>query len=754
MKCNVKWQWLLASVLLVSGCAMEKRSADIPAPLRDPAGRIEKDEVEVMGVAESAPEGKEETVHKTPSVPPVKRQADFSRQEAKTAAFPDSGTPFRVNFVSLPLPAFINEVFGNLLQVPFEIAAGLQRSQDLVTLRSPEPVSAAGLYQLARQVLENYGVTIEVAGDLYRFVPAKEAAGGEPPLLVSGLTLPTVPTTHRTVFYYKALKAVNNYKIQQMLGDIYSNEKLSVQLDQQRNAIVLKGPAEVVAVASEMIDMLDQPSMRGNHSARYEPLFWPADKMAEKINELLRAEGYDSSVGASFESIAIIPLPVNNSLVFFSGDRSLLTHILEWARAIDTPPRESKDKVGIYLYHVENTMASNLVATLGGLFQLKVSLQAQEAQGKAAGGAFGLRESDDGAAVSAQTGARGREQPAATPARQPTSGLMGSGINDIQRTTETAQPSLTVDERRNTIIFRGTGELWGQLLPVIKQMDQPDKMVLVEVIIAELALENDMEFGVEWKTTLDLFGLSGPIQTLKGLGIGASGINYYPVSDSGKTQAILNAFASDSRLKILSSPRIMVRSGYSASINIGEEIPILSSQSTAQNATDPEGNVVLSQSIQYRQTGVLLNVKPLVHTSNRLDLDISQEISSAIPNKVSSVNSPAVRSRQIKTNVTLNDGGSVLLGGLISTTHDQGNSRVPLLGDIPVLGQAFRMDSAGDSRSELLIFIVPYIINDSSEAEEITRVFRRRLSIERDGDSPEGVPGGEGKEPQGSRAGE
>jgi general secretion pathway protein D len=182
--------------------------------------------------------------------------------------------------------------------------------------------------------------------------------------------------------------------------------------------------------------------------------------------------------------------------------------------------------------------------------------------------------------------------------------------------------------------------------------------------------------------------------------------------------------ASSNRATILSTPRVMARSGESATIQVGQEVPVLSSQQTSP-VTGSTGSII--QTVQYRNAGVILTVKPVVHSNEQIDLDISQEVSAAQTTNTGVSSSPTFGQRKIQTKLGLKNGTTVLLGGLISENRSGGNAGIPLLKDIPLLGQLFRNDTQQKDRTELIMLITTYIISDDEDAVAITEAFRNRL---------------------------
>ena len=191
---------------------------------------------------------------------------------------------------------------------------------------------------------------------------------------------------------------------------------------------------------------------------------------------------------------------------------------------------------------------------------------------------------------------------------------------------------------------------------------------------------------------------------------------------------VLNALATSNRATILSSPRVVARNGETARIQVGQEVPIVTSQQSSLDSTTDTGAGVL-QTIQYRNTGVILNVKPSIFSGDRIDLDVKQEVSAAQETSTGVNNSPTFLTRNVDTKLTLEHGSTVLLGGLISDDRSTGDKGVPWLMRIPVIGQLFRVDTDKTARTELIVLITPYVVNDGSDARHYTEAFKSILPL-------------------------
>ena len=193
-------------------------------------------------------------------------------------------------------------------------------------------------------------------------------------------------------------------------------------------------------------------------------------------------------------------------------------------------------------------------------------------------------------------------------------------------------------------------------------------------------------------------------------------------------RAALRLFYDDSRITIRSRPRLLVKSGGSARLEVGNEIPLISQRS--ESNLQREGTTDIVQQITYRKTGVILEIEPVVQANGLVDLTISQQLSEARVADVSNVSgTPTILNRQIDTNLTLQDGGSLLMGGLISRSQSAGRVGLPMLGKLPGIGRLFRSDSFQEDRTELLVMVIPYVIADFEDGRQLTELIQSELEL-------------------------
>ena len=651
----------ISLVIGLAGCATDP--AMIPSPLDLPKKVLEQSAFQADAARGAAFTTQ---VSETPKPPTTAQIGTIKAPPAQPIGGIEEAN-ITLAFEQIPLPTFIQAVYGTILKKNINLDPAVAARQDLVTIRTGVPQTASQAEAAARILLKSYGIAVVDLGGIVRVVLDNTNLGYLPEIR-RGRALPETPLPLRPIFQLVELQAVRNTDIANWIRTMFGS-KITLQEDPSRNAVWLSGQSDDVTAALEAIHVLDQPLMRGRQSARITPSFMAAEDLAKKLSELLAAEGYNAGPPSTIVMpIAIVPIPAMNALIVFAADKAIVDHVIAWAKELDQVGQGIGR--GFFTYQAQYVDAQLLAATLEKLV--------------------------------------GGSKPT-TPA---TAATVASG-------------RVVVDQSSNTIILQGSNEDYGQMRGILQMLDKPAKAALIEVTVAEVSLNENSQLGVEWlikEAKLD--GTKILTSTLGGLGIGSAGLNYRRIDSAGDTRLLLNALASNNRATILSSPRVLARNGETATIQVGQEVPIITSQQTTPT-TGGTGGVL--QTVQYRSTGVILKVKPVIHSSNQIDLDVQQEVSAAQSTTTGVNTSPTFGTRKIDTKLSVRDGSTILLGGLISKNSSQGNAGIPLLKDIPGLGQLFRTNSDKSDRTELIILITPYVIANDNDAEAVTNAFKKQL---------------------------
>jgi general secretion pathway protein D len=295
---------------------------------------------------------------------------------------------------------------------------------------------------------------------------------------------------------------------------------------------------------------------------------------------------------------------------------------------------------------------------------------------------------------------------------------------------EAPRIKIVADDSKNAILMEATLADYRRLMKVIGTLDVVPNQVLIDATIAEITLNDDLKFGVRWSLQGKAASYNFTDDATGALGSVFPGFSY--AFKAANLAASLNALNAITDVNVVSSPSLTVAANKTAMLQVGDQVPITTQSAVSVLAT---GAPVVN-SVSYRDTGVILSITPRINKSGRVLLDIEQEVSSVVPTTSSEINSPTIRQRRVRTTVMLNDGEGLALGGMMQTNKSVTRTQIPIFGDVPVLGNAFKQKDNQVAKTELIIIITPHVIRNLDEARAVTDEFRRELSISRKGSQP------------------
>jgi general secretion pathway protein D len=421
---------------------------------------------------------------------------------------------------------------------------------------------------------------------------------------------------------------------------------------------------------SRLIAAMDTPSFEGVSVWTYR-LGTRTPEDAAKVLETIAQTSRINPTGAAEPLAAFVPISGSDRLMVISRDPSLRSLVRTFVEQVDQPPEKSRRER--YIYRVQNFEPVALQNFVTNAMSDKV-----ESAGAAPGSA----------------------------------GAVG-GLKKPVR--------MVLEQNERLLMIEASPADYAEVLSLIKAIDRPKMQVFINSTIAEVALTGNLEFGVQYffqgdaVEKLGIFGLTGSPGTLPVLPGGGSptGSVFFTGSDG---LALVQAIQREAKVEILSQPRIYVADGFKATIDVGGETPIASS--SAETPAQDQGNTLSRTDIQYKSTGVKLEIKPKLNESGLIGLEITQEnrvLTTSGDTSVAGRTSPAFQTRRVVTNVTVPSGRTVVLGGFIDDQKSKGVSKVPVLGDLPLIGEAFRTTAESRRRTELLLTITPTIIPEPSE---------------------------------------
>jgi general secretion pathway protein D len=601
---------------------------------------------------------------------------------------------------NMPLYDFINLVFGDILKLNYTISPELQNAQEKITLNMNRKMTGKDFFPFAVDLLRKNNLDIrDENGVVYlrRKTPLTAQYTGAASSEFYVGSIPQGISPQKTVSLLLTSSYVPVNQILQMVRQLQMiNNDIKAEPLSGTSALVLSGTVGSLNRIVGIFEQLDRSSFANRDFSLVYFDYMNVNEFDRKIREVMPAIGIPMGKTPSDVGVLTITFEKINALLIISEHKEWLDAILMWKNRLDTV-ESMGDEVQLFVYHPQNRPAEDLVEILKTV---------------ASGGATAVPTSS----------APGAQRPAPTAAGA--SIVPGKGF------------SVALDRGRNAIIVSSTPSNYKLIRSVLIQLDTSPRQVLIEATIMEVTLNDQLQFGMEWylKHSMDSGKYEGNLSTLGGLALGGTGLNYVFNRLPGDFQAKINMFAKKNLINIVSTPHIAMLDGKDATINVGTEVPVvtseisatdISSSSTTSGTTKPS----IMRNVQYRSTGVILRVKPVINSEGTLTIDINQELSEAQNNTVSTIDSPLILKRSIQTTLAVKSGETVLLGGLISTNKSTGESKVPFFGDIPYLGSLFKTESTGTAKTELIVQITPYILNDLDQLEYITRQFKDTLFL-------------------------
>jgi general secretion pathway protein D len=581
-------------------------------------------------------------------------------QPAPPAALSEEGV--LLNFDNADIYEVI-QVIAEILDLSYIIDPQVK---GLVNIRSGRKIPMDQLYSVFKKLLNINGLDIRSEGDynyiyrpLAKSTPQKIYGSGQVGELRESpdLVIQVIPVMHLPAAEAKQL--LEPYKSAQGSIDTLENPNTLFISDYESKVMdmmLILGKLDISPLSTLKIRMVRVDKA---------PLFDLRDELIEILSALkINKQGHDGVTVMSLERV--------NSLLLVSGNQELLDSATRWISELDAVPSEGRDN--IYIYNVRNSVASELALLVTDLISNQPGVAAKSSPAKSATNAETGRGMDEGGQ------ARRSTVPPPTPEPTPAVVKTGKGVGlkpgEVGAGLRFAgEPTLIPDDSRNIILLRALPPDYSRLVKLLERLDNMPRQVLIEVMVAEVSLTDSWSMGIEWalhqQGTIDgrtyTNHLVNNIENLAGsttpanIGANAVGLTYTILNSAGEVAGVLNAIADNNDLSILSSPQVMVLNNETATVNVGEQVPIITSQ-----VGDISAQTTVNQTIQYKDTGVILKVTPKINYDGIIILDINQQVSSASSNTLSGTESPVISNRELATKLAVRDGQTIFMGGLIS----------------------------------------------------------------------------------------
>lgn len=611
---------------------------------------------------------------------------------------------FALAFVDADVRRVIDAVFGSMMNVDYSVDPAVTGN---VTLRTVRAVTRAELLPLIEQALASVGAVVLVQGDSYQIVPRKGAnamaatiapgaSAAAPGIIPATTALPAEmePITPGFASEIVTLRFASAREMARLLEEFLGQDIISSRND-ALNQLVIVGTGEERRAARQIIARFDVDSLA---QMNYEMFRLDNVDAVVLMGELQKifAPPYDI-IGSR---VRLIPLSRLRCLLAVAADRADLERLRPWIQRLDVGTSGTRK---IYNYAVQNGRARDIARSLQQLLS-----------GRGTGERPGADDQSNRPSDLAAPHGLGSGQNASEPESGADRGAARSVLADFDDAGGAISASgvqIVPNDTNNSLLIYAGGAEYALIKEVLVELDQPVLQVLIEATLAEVTLGHDLHYGVDFQR------ISGDVTVTSAgttTGIPASAFPGFSVSlVEQSTTAILNALQSRTNVRVLSAPRLFVLNNQPATLQVGDQVPIVVQQS--QSVSAPGAPVV--NTVELRDTGVILQVTPRVNQSGVVTLDISQEVSDVAPTTTSGINSPTIQQRRVTSTISTRTGQVVALGGLIRERSAKGRSGIPLLSQIPVLGAAFGKQTKVDSRTELIILIKPSVIRAPEEVK-------------------------------------
>lgn len=644
-----------------------------------------------------------------------------------------------VNFVNAEVRDVVDEVLGNILGLSYVIDP---RVQGTVTFRSVRPLPRSAAIGALEDVLAMNGAALIKEGELYKIVPLEESVSA-PAILRQG-SLP-VDLDRGFSLHVFPLRYASAAALEEAIQPLVPSGR-QLRVDRERNLFILAATGPEADDFADLLALFDVDWMADKSFGLFPLKHANAANVAE---ELGRIYGQDDTEGVQAGIIEFVPIERLNAVLVITPQEAYVDDALAWVQRLDRGIEA--DRRQLYVYFVQNGRAKELADVVGKALSAEVvqgeeeSTEARLAPGLDSTELTGEVPLLDGRTdipiendTETLSDIYGTDEPLSGVHPRTRDAFGGpdfeleGGEEDQQEPGQTAF-RIVADTRNNALLIHATAAEYQVVEAALKKLDIVPLQVFIEATIAEVTLNDTLKYGLEWffdigDSTITFNTSTTPLAKPTPSSViftQPPGFSY--LLASGDARVVLNALSQITDVKVISSPQLMVLDNEPARLQVGDQVPISVRSSTAVTAEAPIVN-----EIEYRDTGVILDIIPRVNASGLVVLDIIQEVSDVVASSPTTSTTtqtitPTIAQRRIASTIAVNSGESVALGGLIRDSGSEAITGVPLLSDIPVLGHLFKTTTDTQRRTELLVLLTPRVVRDRQDARVVTDELRRRL---------------------------
>lgn len=620
-----------------------------------------------------------------------------------------NGDGVTLNFEKASLPEFLRVVFETILGENYLLDPQVNGT---VTLHTTRPVTRDSVLPIVEAVLEQNAAALVRDEGVFKVVPLADAVGAAgspavgryPSSRSTGYGIQVVPLEH-----------VSAAEIEKIIAPFVPDGS-SIRVDTGRNVLILSGPKYRIDDLLATIRTFDVDWLKGMSFAIFRLEYADAASVVAELEAVMGSAGSSPLAGI----VRLLPMERLNAVLVITHRPEHVAEIRKLIKEFDWGLEGSSGR-RLYVYELENGKAENIASVLQEVFTPGVDNAAAEDTG----GSFASSVFRSAQAISRPPPAPGSQAvggyvQASVPVAAEASGADDSA-DGIQAESQ-SNVMIIADQDNNAILVMASQQDYRSIEAAIRKLDIAPRQVLIEATIAEVSLSNTLSYGVRWfvENSNNQFGYNAPVPAQAS----GEGLAFAFFDQAADVRAFFDALATESTVKFLSTPQLMVLDNQTANIRVGDQIPVTTRSS--QSTSNPDAPIVTE--VQFRDTGTLLTVTPRINAGGQVSLEISQEVSRpGTEPAVGGGGNVSIAQRTINSSVIVQSGQTVVLGGLILETTSEGEAGIPLLRSIPVLGKLFSTTTKDVFRTELIVTISPTVIENPREMRKVTEELRKRM---------------------------
>ena len=624
-----------------------------------------------------------------------------------TKPAPPAGKPgpeeASLNFESLDVREVAKVILGDYLKESYTVHPAVAGT---VTFRTIRPIPLKDLLPTLEMLLRQNNAAVVKEEGVYKILPIAAVRGSVSPQLGGGAQ--PLPAGFGVIVV--PLKFVGAREMAKLLEPFAADN--TVRIDETRNLVIMAGSQRELKHLVETIELFDVDWLAGYSVGLFPIRGSDVKSLMQDLDRLFGPAAQGPLAGV----VRVIPIERLNALFVVTTQPRYLEMARSWLEKLDQAGGTGGGSK-FYVYQVRNAKAENLSQLVGDLFSSRRTTTTAPSLAPGARPAE-IRSTPFGQAPGQTT------TTTVTPPSASSFNISGAaGASEVR---------IIADKDTNSLLIMASPADYEVVLDAIKKLDVVRRQVLVEVLLAEVKLTDDLNFGIDWfirarNNTSGTLNTRGTLPATSDVAINTisnkfPGLQLIQLS-GGEIRAILQALGEDGRAQVLATPQVMVLDNEKAEIKVGDRISV---QTQTQTGVSTGTGVV--NSFQYLETGVLLAVTPRINSGGMVTLEINQEVSQPDRGSITASNpNPDVATRNAKTSVQVGSGESVVLGGLIREVNSRTTSGIPILSKIPVLGAAFGTQTISRERTELVMIVTPRIVSDIAQARQATEELRRKL---------------------------